>query len=288
MKGLILAGGSGTRMYPVTLGVCKQLIPVYDKPLVYYPLSTLMLAGIREIGIITTPHDQSRFKDLLRDGSQLGCRFEYIVQEQPRGLADAFIVGAEFIDKDKVCLVLGDNIFYGYGFGTQLKNLTDPDGGIIFAYHVADPHRLGVVEFDKNMKAVSIEEKPEKPKSSYGVPGLYFYDNEVIEIAKGLKPSARGEIEITDINDSYLKKGKLSVSVIDRGVVWIDPGNFEDFSLASQFVEVIERAQGLKIGCIEEVAYRQGFIDKNQLVKLAEGLKKSGYGHYLEEVAAAN
>ncbi len=281
MKGLILAGGSGTRMYPVTHGVSKQLIPVYDKPLVYYPLSTLMLAGIREIGIITTPHDQERFKELLGDGSQLGCKFTYIPQESPRGLADAFIVGADFIGSDKVCLVLGDNIFYGYGFGTQLKKLTDPDGGIIFAYHVADPHRLGVVEFDENMKAISIEEKPENPKSSYGVPGLYFYDNRVIEIAKNLKPSARGEIEITDINDTYLKEGKLSVSVIDRGVVWMDPGNFEDFSLASQFVEVIERAQGLKVGCIEEVAWRQGFINNDQLQKLAEGLTKSGYGQYL-------
>lgn len=285
MKGLILAGGSGTRMYPVTHGVCKQLIPVYDKPLVYYPLSTLMLAGIREIGIITTPHDQQRFKDLLGDGSQLGCKFTYITQDQPRGLADAFIVGEDFIADDSVCLILGDNMFYGYGFGTQLEKLTDPDGGIIFAYHVANPKRLGVVEFDENMKAISIEEKPENPKSSYGVPGLYFYDNDVIKIAKNLKPSARGEIEITDVNDAYLKMGKLHVSVIDRGVVWIDPGNFEDFSLASQFVEVIERAQGLKIGCIEEVAWRQGFIDKAQLKKLAEDLTKSGYGQYLLSIS---
>ncbi len=281
MRGIILAGGSGTRMYPVTYGVCKQLIPVHDKPLVYYPLSTLMLAGIKEIGIITTPHDQPRFQELLGDGTQLGCKFTYITQDQPRGLADAFIVGEHFIGKDKVCLILGDNIFYGWGFGTQLEKLTNPDGGIIFAYHVADPRRLGVVEFDENMKAVSIEEKPQNPKSSYGVPGLYFYDNEVIEIAKSLKPSARGEIEITDVNDAYLKAGKLKVSVIDRGVVWIDPGNFEDFSLASQFVEVIEKAQGLKIGCIEEVAWRQGFIDNAQLKKLAEPLIKSGYGQYL-------
>lgn len=281
MKGIVLAGGSGTRMYPVTHGVCKQLIPVYDKPLVYYPLSTLMLAGIQEIGIITTPHDQPRFKNLLGDGNQLGCKFTYITQDSPRGLADAFIVGADFIGDDKVALVLGDNIFYGYSFGTQLEKLTDPDGGVIFAYHVADPSRLGVVEFDKNMKALSIEEKPEIPKSSYGVPGLYFYDNEVVKIAKNLKPSARGEIEITDVNDTYLKEGKLKVSVMDRGVVWVDPGNFEDFSLASQFVEVIEKAQGLKIGCIEEVAWRQGFIDDRQLEKLAEPLTKSGYGQYL-------
>lgn len=281
MKGLILAGGSGTRLYPVTHGVCKQLIPVYDKPLVYYPLSTLMLAGIREIGIITTPHDQQRFKDLLGDGSQIGCKFEYIVQDQPRGLADAFVVGADFIGQDKVCLILGDNIFYGHGFGTQLKKLTDPDGGVIFAYHVADPSRLGVVEFDENNKVISIEEKPAKPKSSFGIPGLYFFDNDVIEIAKNVKPSARGEVEITEVQNAYLKKGKLNVSVVDRSVVWIDPGNFEDLALASQFVKVIEDAQGLKIGCIEEIAWRQGFIDDTQLQKIAEPLVKSGYGQYL-------
>lgn len=284
MKGLILAGGSGTRLYPVTHGICKQLIPIYDKPLIYYPLSTLMLAGIREIGIITTPHDQQRFKDLLGDGSQLGCKFEYIVQNEPKGLADAFVVGKEFIGQDKVCLVLGDNIFYGYGFGTQLRKNTDPDGGIIFAYHVADPKRLGVVEFDKNMKAVSIEEKPQHPKSSYGIPGLYFFDNEVIEIAKNIEPSARGEVEITEVHNAYLRKGKLNVSVIDRGVVWIDPGTFEDMALASQFVKVIEDAQGLKIGCIEEVAYRSGFIDAEQLRKLAAPLAKSGYGQYLLKI----
>ena len=284
MKGLILAGGSGTRLYPVTHGVCKQLIPIYDKPLVYYPLSTLMLAGIREIGIITTPHDQPRFKELLGGGSQIGCKFEYIVQDEPRGLADAFVVGTDFIGDDKVCLILGDNIFYGYGFGTQLKELTDPDGGLIFAYHVADPRRLGVVEFDENHKVISIEEKPQNPKSSYGIPGLYFFDNDVVEIAKHIKPSARGEVEITEVQNAYLQKGKLNVSVIDRGVVWIDPGTFEDLALASQFVEVIERAQGLKIGCIEEIAFRQGFIDGKQLTSIAQPLIKSGYGQYLMKV----
>ena len=252
--------------------------------MVYYPLSTLLLAGIREIGIITTPHDQPRFKELLGDGSQIGCKFEYIVQDEPRGLADAFVVGADFIGNDKVCLILGDNIFYGYGFGTQLKKLTDPDGGLIFAYHVADPRRLGVVEFDENHKVISIEEKPEKSKSSYGIPGLYFFDNEVVEIAKNVKPSARGEVEITEVQNAYLAKGKLKVSVIDRGVVWIDPGTFADLALASQFVEVIERAQGLKIGCIEEIAYRQGFIDDAQLKKIAEPLVKSGYGQYLMKI----
>jgi glucose-1-phosphate thymidylyltransferase len=284
MKGLVLAGGSGTRMYPVTHGVCKQLIPIYDKPLVYYPLSTLMLAGIREIGIITTPHDQERFKNLLGDGSRLGCRFEYIIQETPGGLAEAFLVGEKFIGKDKVCLILGDNIFYGYGFGDQLEQYTDPDGALIFAYHVADPRRLGVVEFDKNMKAVSIEEKPAKPKSSYGIPGLYFFDNEVVGFAKRVKPSARGELEITELHNAYMRKGKLRVSVIDRGVAWIDPGTFEDFAQASTFVQVIEERQGLKIGCIEEIAYRKGFIDGAQLDKLAEGLTKSGYGLYLKSL----
>lgn len=281
MKGIILAGGSGTRMYPVTHGVCKQLAPVYDKPLVYYPLSTLMLAGIREIGIITTPEDQERFKHLLGDGSQIGCKFEYITQTEPRGLADAFLVGEKFIGQDKVCLILGDNIFHGYGFGDQLQQYNDPKGAVIFGYHVADPTRLGVVEFDNNMKAVSIEEKPDKPKSSYGIPGLYFYDNQVIDIAKGLKPSARGELEITDVNKVYLEKGQLRVSVIDRGVAWIDPGTFNDFILASQFVQVIEERQGMKIGCIEETAWRQGFINDDQLKKLAEPLHKSGYGQYL-------
>ncbi len=268
-------------MYPVTHGVCKQLAPVYDKPLVYYPLSTLMLAGIREIGIITTPEDQERFKHLLGDGSQIGCKFEYITQTEPRGLADAFLVGEKFIGQDKVCLILGDNIFHGYGFGDQLQQYNDPKGAVIFGYHVADPTRLGVVEFDNNMKAVSIEEKPDKPKSSYGIPGLYFYDNQVIDIAKGLKPSARGELEITDVNKVYLEKGQLRVSVIDRGVAWIDPGTFNDFILASQFVQVIEERQGMKIGCIEETAWRQGFINDDQLKKLAEPLHKSGYGQYL-------
>lgn len=284
MKGIILAGGSGTRMYPVTHGVCKQLIPVYDKPLIYYPLSTLMLAGIREILIITTPHDQDRFKNLLGDGSRIGCHFEYIVQEEPRGLADAFIVGADFIGDDKVCLILGDNIFYGSEFGQALKKNTDPDGGIIFAYHTSTPERLGVVEFDENMTAVSIEEKPEKPKSNYGIPGLYFYDNNVIEIAKTVRPSARGELEITDIHNGYLKQGKLKVSVMDRGTAWMDPGNFNDLLQASHFIQAIEERQGLKIGCIEEIAWQEGYIDGRQLEVLAESLKKSGYGQYLLEL----
>lgn len=281
MKGIILAGGSGTRLYPITHGICKQLIPIYDKPMVYYPLSTLMLAGIKDILIITTRDDKVRFKNLLGDGSQVGCKFEYVVQDEPRGLADAFIVGADFIGKDKVCLVLGDNIFYGVGFGQQLQKNTDPDGGIIFAYHTSNPERLGVVEFDKSMKAISIEEKPSAPKSSYGVPGLYFYDNEVVSIAKTLEPSARGEIEITDVNNAYLKRGKLSVSVMDRGTAWMDPGNFDDVLKASQFIQVIEERQGQKIGCIEEIAWREGFIDDSQLRKLAEPLQKSGYGQYL-------
>lgn len=281
MKGIILAGGSGTRMYPVTHGVCKQLIPVYDKPLVYYPLSTLMLAGIREILIITTPHDQERFKNLLGDGSRIGCRFEYVVQEHPRGLADAFIVGADFIGDDKVCMILGDNIFYGSAFGDALKKNTDPDGGIIFACHTSTPERLGIVEFDKNMNAISIEEKPAKPKSNYCVPGLYFYDNTVVEIAKEAKPSARGEIEIAEINNGYLQRGKLKVRVMDRGTAWIDPGNFDDMLKASHFIQVIEERQGLKIGCIEEIAWQEGYIDDRQLEKLAEPLLKSGYGAYL-------
>lgn len=281
MKGIILAGGSGTRLYPITHGICKQLMPIYDKPMVYYPLSTLLLAGIREILIITTPHDQLRFKQLLGDGSRIGCRFEYVIQEEPRGLADAFIVGADFIGQDKVCLILGDNIFYGSAFGEQLKENTDPDGGIIYAYHTATPERLGVVEFDKNMKAISIEEKPEKPKSNYGIPGLYFYDNNVVEIAKEAKPSARGELEITEIHNGYLKRGKLRVSIMDRGTAWIDPGNFDDVLKASQFVQIIEERQGQKIGCIEEIARQEGFITSEQLAALAEPLKKSGYGEYL-------
>lgn len=281
MKGIILAGGSGTRLYPITLGICKQLMPIYDKPMIYYPLSTLMLAGIRDILIITTPIDQERFMNLLGDGSRIGCKITYVTQDKPRGLADAFIVGAEFIGQDKVCLILGDNIFYGVGFGQQLKQNTDPDGGIIFAYHTATPERLGVVEFDEDMKAISIEEKPEKPKSSYGIPGLYFFDNNVIDVAKQVKPSARGELEITDIHNAYLKQGKLQVRVMDRGTAWMDPGNFDDVLQASQFVQAIEERQGLKVGCIEEIAYRQGFIDKEHLMKIAEPLRKSGYGEYL-------
>lgn len=281
MKGIILAGGSGTRLYPVTHGICKQLMPIYDKPMIYYPLSTLMLAGIREILLITTPHDQARFQNLLGDGSQLGCKFEYVVQDKPRGLADAFIVGADFIGNEKVCLVLGDNIFYGVGFGEQLQQNNDPDGGVIFAYHTATPERLGVVEFDQNMKAISIEEKPEKPKSNYGIPGLYFFDNNVVEIAKNVQPSPRGEIEITEIHNAYLRQGKLQVRVMERGTAWMDPGNFDDVLKASQFIQVIEERQGLKIGCIEEIAYREGYITAAQLEKLAENLTKSGYGRYL-------
>ncbi len=281
MKGIILAGGSGTRLYPITHGICKQLMPIYDKPLVYYPLSTLLLAGIREILFITTPEDQPRFKNLLGDGSRIGCQFEYAIQDYPRGLADAFIVGADFIGDDKVCMVLGDNIFYGTGFGDSLKKNTDPDGGIIFAYHTATPERLGVVEFDKNMKAISIEEKPPKPKSNYGIPGLYFYDNEVVEIAKEAKPSARGELEITEIHNGYLKRGRLKVHVMDRGTAWMDPGNFNDVLQAAHFIQVIEERQGLKIGCIEEIAWHEGFITDEQLEALAHPLKKSGYGQYL-------
>ena len=284
MKGIILAGGSGTRLYPITHGICKQLMPIYDKPMIYYPLSTLMLAGIREILLITTPHDQERFKQLLGDGSRVGCNFQYVIQEEPRGLADAFIVGADFIGNDKVCLILGDNIFYGSAFGEQLKENTDPDGGIIYAYHTPTPERLGVVEFDENMKAISIEEKPEKPKSNYGIPGLYFYDNDVIEIAKEAKPSARGELEITEIHNGYLKRDRLKVSVMDRGTAWIDPGNFDDVLKASQFVQIIEERQGQKIGCIEEIAWREGFIDDTQLRSLAEPLQKSGYGKYLSNL----
>lgn len=281
MKGIILAGGSGTRLYPITHGICKQLMPIYDKPMIYYPLSTLMLAGIRDILIITTPHDQERFKQLLGDGSRVGCHFEYVIQDKPRGLADAFIVGADFIGNDKVCMVLGDNIFYGSAFGDQLKENTDPEGGIIYAYHTSTPERLGVVEFDKNMKAISIEEKPIKPKSNYGVPGLYFYDNEVVEIAKEAKPSARGELEISEINNGYLQRDKLHVSIMDRGTAWIDPGNFDDVLKASQFVQIIEERQGQKIGCIEEIAWEEGYITDQQLAALAEPLKKSGYGQYL-------
>jgi glucose-1-phosphate thymidylyltransferase len=284
MKGIILAGGSGTRLYPITKGVIKQLIPIYDKPMIYYPLSTLMSAGIREILIISTPQDLPRFEELLGSGEQIGCSFTYKVQEKPRGLADAFIVGAEFIGDDKVCMVLGDNLFYGVGIRELLRQFTDVDGGAIFAYHVADPERYGVVEFDKHTNAVSIEEKPEHPKSNYAIPGLYFYDNDVIEIAKRVKPSARGEIEITELHNAYLKQKRLKVGVFDRGVAYLDTGTFASLNQASQFVQVIEERQGLKIGCIEEVAWREGFIDDGQLEALAGPLVKSGYGRYLKKL----
>jgi glucose-1-phosphate thymidylyltransferase len=281
MKGIILAGGSGTRLHPLTLALSKQLIPVYDKPMIYYPLSILMSAGISEILIISTPIDLPNFERLLGDGSKLGCVFSYAVQEIPNGLAQAFVIGEKFIGKDKVALVLGDNIFYGIGMDTLLKENNNPEGGVVYAYHVSDPERYGVVEFDAEMKAISIEEKPLKPKSNYAVPGLYFYDNSVVEIAKNLKPSDRGEYEITDVNAAYLKQGKLKVAILDRGTAWFDTGTFSSLMQAGQFVQVIEERQGLKIGCIEEIAYRNGFISKEQLKKIAEPLVKSGYGKYL-------
>ena len=284
LTGIILAGGSGTRLYPITKAISKQLMPIYDKPMIYYPLSILMMAGISEVLIITTPEDHAQFKRLLGDGSNLGCRFEYAIQEVPNGLAQAFVIGEKFIGDDKVALVLGDNIFYGSRLGRQLQELNDVSGGYVFAYEVSDPERYGVVEFDENHKAVSIEEKPSAPKSNYAVPGLYFYDNEVVTIAKNLKPSARGEYEITDVNKVYLEKGTLNVSILDRGTAWLDTGTFDSLHDASEFVRVIEKRQGTKIGCIEEVAYRMGYIDESRMRQLAEALIKSGYGKYLYEV----
>jgi glucose-1-phosphate thymidylyltransferase len=281
MKGIILAGGSGTRLYPITLAVSKQLIPIYDKPMIYYPLSTLMGAGIREILIISTPTDLPKFEQLLGDGSRLGCSFSYKAQEEPRGLADAYIVGADFIGSDKVAMILGDNIFYGSNMPDLLTSSTDPDGGIIFGYEVADPERYGVVEFDENNNVVSIEEKPTEPKSSYAIPGLYFFDNNVVEIAKQVQPSDRGEIEITEIHNAYLRQGKLKVALLDKGTAWLDTGTFGSMNDASEYIRVIEKRTGIKIGCIEEAAYRQGFISKEQLIAIAEPLKKSGYGNYL-------
>jgi glucose-1-phosphate thymidylyltransferase len=281
MKGIILAGGSGTRLYPITMAISKQLMPIYDKPMIYYPLSTLMMAGIKDVLIITTPEDNAMFKRLLGDGSLLGCNFSYAIQKQPRGLAEAFLIGADFIGSEKVCLILGDNIFYGANIADLLQQSTDPDGGIVFAYHVTDPERYGVVEFDQNQKVISIEEKPQIPRSNFAVPGIYFYDNSVVEIAGSLKPSARLEYEITDVNLEYLRRGNLHVKVLDKAVAWLDTGTFDSMTAASTFVEVIEKRQGYKIGCIEEVAFRQGFINENQLKFLADRTIKSGYGNYL-------
>lgn len=281
MKGIILAGGSGTRLHPLTLAVSKQLMPIYDKPMIYYPLSILMSAGIKEILIISTPHDLPHFEKLLGDGKQLGCSFSYAVQEVPNGLAQAFVIGEEFIGNEKVALILGDNIFYGVGMDNLLKENNNPEGGVVYAYHVSDPERYGVVEFNTDMKAISIEEKPTQPKSNYAVPGLYFYDNSVVDIAKNLQPSARGEYEITDINAEYLRRDQLKVAVLDRGTAWLDTGTFTSLMQAGQFVQVIEERQGLKVGCIEEVAYINGFISKEQLKQIATPLVKSGYGSYL-------
>ena len=281
MKGIILAGGSGTRLHPLTLAMSKQMMPVYDKPMIYYPLSCLMMAGIKDILIISTPHDLPFFQKLLGDGKNLGCNFEYKVQEQPNGLAQAFVIGADFIGNDKVALILGDNIFFGSGLAELLQSNNNPDGGVVYAYHVSDPERYGVVEFDENKKAISIEEKPVQPKSSYAVPGLYFYDNSVVEIAKNIAPSPRGEYEITDVNKVYLQQGKLKVSILNRGTAWLDTGTFASLMQAGQFVQVIEERQNLKIGCIEEVAYRMGYINKAQLHAIAQPLAKSGYGEYL-------